>query len=105
MWLTLPSHRTRVSLNSATESKVWVRPLLISQLVNRSDFASAFQWLSYLGERELSNFLQQLREPFKYYFADFVRKGGTPPPFTDKIRKVVFDTLPNITLQNQWNFY
>ena len=19
-------------------------------------------------------------EPFKYYFADFVRKGGTPPP-------------------------
>ena len=26
-----------------------------------------------------------LRENFKYYFADFVRKGGTPPPFTDKI--------------------
>ena len=26
----------------------------------------------------------QLREDFKYYFADFVRKGGTPP-FTDKI--------------------
>ena len=26
-----------------------------------------------------------LREVFKYYFADFVRKGGTPPPFTDKI--------------------
>ena len=22
-----------------------------------------------------------LREDFKYYFADFVRKGGTPPPF------------------------
>ena len=21
----------------------------------------------------------------KYYFADFVRKGGIPPPFTDKI--------------------
>ena len=52
-------------------------------------------------------------EPFKYYFADFVRKGGTPPPlriffpakkelriwgvpppFTDKIRKVVFEGLP-----------
>ena len=25
-----------------------------------------------------------VREDFKYYFADFVRKGGTPPPpFTD----------------------
>ena len=28
---------------------------------------------------------QNLRENFKYYFADFVRKGGIPPPFTDKI--------------------
>ena len=54
-----------------------------------------------------------VRKDFKYYFADFVRKGGTPPPlrtkfspkkvtdlggtlppFTDKIRKVVFDGLP-----------
>ena len=26
-----------------------------------------------------------LGEGVKYYFADFVRKGGTPPPFTDKI--------------------
>ena len=26
-----------------------------------------------------------IRENFKYYFADFVRKRGTPPPFTDKI--------------------
>ena len=26
-----------------------------------------------------------IRENFKYYFADFVRKGGTPPHFTDKI--------------------
>ena len=26
-----------------------------------------------------------IREDFKYYFADFVRKGGSPPPFTDKI--------------------
>ena len=26
-----------------------------------------------------------IREDFKYYFTDFVRKGGTPPPFTDKI--------------------
>ena len=25
------------------------------------------------------------REDIKYYFADFVRKGVTPPPFTDKI--------------------
>ena len=34
----------------------------------------------------LSPFLlkKQIREDFKYYFADFVRKGGTPPPFTDK---------------------
>ena len=24
--------------------------------------------------------------------------GGTPPPFTDKIRKVVFDRLPNILI-------
>ena len=29
--------------------------------------------------------LFHLREYVKYYFADFVRKGGTPPPFTDKI--------------------
>ena len=61
-----------------------------------------------------------LREDIKYYFADFVRKRGkksygfggypplriffpakkelriwgVPPPFTDKIRKVVFDRLP-----------
>ena len=29
-------------------------------------------------------FLQNvLREDFKYYFADFVRKGGIPPPLTD----------------------
>ena len=56
-----------------------------------------------------------LREDFKYYFADFVRKGGggTPQirnplfakifvrkggggvtPLTDKIRKVVFEVLP-----------
>ena len=26
-----------------------------------------------------------IREVVKYYFADFARKGGTPPPFTDKI--------------------
>ena len=25
-----------------------------------------------------------LREDFKYYFADFVRKGGTPPPLQTK---------------------
>ena len=25
------------------------------------------------------------REGVKYYFADFIRKGGTPPPFLDKI--------------------
>ena len=39
-----------------------------------------------------------LRENFKYYFADFVRKGGTTPPFTDippknvlqKMLKMVF---------------
>ena len=24
-----------------------------------------------------------IRENFKYFFADFVRKGGSPPPFTD----------------------
>ena len=29
------------------------------------------------------NKLAKLREDFKYYFADFVRKGGTPPPLTD----------------------
>ena len=26
------------------------------------------------------NFCLEIREPFKYYFADFVRKGGAPPP-------------------------
>ena len=61
-------------------------------------------------------FRHGLRENFKYYFADFVRKGGTPPPlrtkfspkkrlriwgvppppFTDKNRKVVFEVLPKI---------
>ena len=60
-----------------------------------------------------------IRENFKYYFADFVRKGGgggTPQirnslfaenfvrkggggtPLTDKICKVVFDVAPNIQL-------
>ena len=29
--------------------------------------------------------LDAIREGVKYYFADFVRKGGPPPPFTDKI--------------------
>ena len=63
-----------------------------------------------------------IREDFKYYFADFVRKWGTPPPFTDfffgkkgvtdlggtpappftdKIRKVVFEVLPNTVSINQ----
>ena len=28
-----------------------------------------------------------LREGVKYYFADFVRKEGTPPPFTDFFRQ------------------
>ena len=32
------------------------------------------QWLNAIGV---------IREDFKYYFADFVRKGGTPPS-TDK---------------------
>ena len=60
------------------------------------------------------NYKQDIKEVVKYYFADFVRKGGTPPPFTDKIfankivtdlggtpppftdktRKVVFDSFP-----------
>ena len=44
-----------------------------------------------------------LRETVKYYFADFVRKGGGVPPksvkvggtpLTDKIRKVVFEVFP-----------
>ena len=26
-----------------------------------------------------------VRGNFKYYFVDFVRNGGTPPPFPDKI--------------------
>ena len=30
-----------------------------------------------------SKFTSYVREGVKYYFADFVRKGGTPPPFTD----------------------
>ena len=89
-----------------------------------------------------------LREGVKYYFADFVRKGGTPPPpftdffsgkegvtdlggtplppftdfffskkgvtdlggtpappFTDKIRKVVFDPLPNWTMSKSWECF
>ena len=29
-------------------------------------------------------FVNTFREPFKYYFADFVRKGGTPPPLRTK---------------------
>ena len=33
-----------------------------------------------------------IRDLVKYYFADFVRKEGTP--LTDKIRKVVFDFAP-----------
>ena len=62
------------------------------------------------------NYKQDIREVVKYYFADFVRKGGAPPlplygqnfrqkggfgfggapppPFTDKIRKIVFDLAP-----------
>ena len=29
--------------------------------------------------------MASLRGDIKYYFADFVRNGGTPPLFTDKI--------------------
>ena len=56
----------------------------------------------------------EVREDIKYYFVDFVCKGGTPralsdtrlfkkkvtdlagypPPLTDKIHKVVFEGLP-----------
>ena len=35
-----------------------------------------------------------IREAVKHYCADFVRKKGYLPPFTDKILKVVFDDLP-----------
>ena len=40
-----------------------------------------------------------LRGDIKYYYANFVRKGSTPPtppPFTEKIRKVVFDVFPKL---------
>ena len=35
-----------------------------------------------------------VRGEVKYYFADFVRKGGGVPPLMDKIRKVIFEGLP-----------
>ena len=41
--------------------------------------------------------MKTLREAVKYYFADFVRKGGgggDPPYGQNKIRKVVFDGFP-----------
>ena len=40
--------------------------------------------------------MTDLREVVKYYFADFVRKGGGGTPLTAKIGKVVFDVLPSI---------
>ena len=41
------------------------------------------------------SFCLYVREAFKYYFADFVRKGGgSGTPLTDKFRKVVFEHLP-----------
>ena len=43
------------------------------------DFSFAFMLLVLSGTVKSS-----LREDIKYYFADFVRKGDTPPPFTDK---------------------
>ena len=42
-------------------------------------------WNLELESEKLKRKKIYLRENFKYYFADFVRKGGTPPPFTDKI--------------------
>ena len=36
----------------------------------------------------------KLRESFKYYNADFFRLGGTPPPLSGKIRKLVLERLP-----------
>ena len=32
----------------------------------------------------------EVREAFKYYFADFVRKWGTPPPFRQKKELQIF---------------
>ena len=43
----------------------------------------------HLGQR---SFLLTLREDVKYYFADFVRMGGTPPP-------PFADIPPRISLQ------
>ena len=34
--------------------------------------------------RQFSQRVSCFREDFKYYFADFVRKGGTPPPLRTK---------------------
>ena len=36
------------------------------------------------AEHLMKIFNRKLREDFKYYFADFVRKGGTPPQWTKK---------------------
>jgi len=40
--------------------------------------------IGYSAQQARRKFPRLIREPFKYYFADFVRKWGTPlPPFTD----------------------
>ena len=38
----------------------------------------------YCVSKHLGFFMQNLSEAIKYYFADFVRKGGTPPPLRTK---------------------
>ena len=37
-----------------------------------------------------SHFFDTLREDVKYYFAGFVREGGTPPPFNGRCTMDLF---------------
>ena len=68
-------------------SQPWVMHHVLSCLFNNAFFLFFFnkhwQVCSVQYRPEKCIFVHCLRERVKYYFADFVLKGGTRPPFTN----------------------
>ena len=64
----------------------WVQIFMIKVVLEPVTFlSSANMRIGRFYGRMTRDEAKDIREDFKYYFADFVRKGVPPRPFTDKI--------------------
>ena len=117
----LPSEQVRVANNNDSYVELWkVTQTCISHIPRNETVPCRRHhtaWANNTANIMWNQTGKHLRGKVKYYFADFVRKreyppplrtkfsqknsygfgGYPPPPFTDKIRKVVFDHLPKVS--------